>query len=457
MIFKLVVSVWLLLQWEYGAALIQQNRRVVDLSNRGLQREDFFMKMQHQIKIYEVNELILRGNKFDSFLDCSTKLDNLEVLDLSYNQLKRFFFLCTEEYNLISLNVSHNQIEYINDEALTHRVIKLKELDLSYNDLYVVNDTMLQHMKNLEFLSLASNPIEDNIDAYVFQNLTLLKHLDLRNISSQFFSPSLFEPLVNLEHLDLSYNPIEDVPFLPTGIKVLYICGTNILHLGSFVMPQLRVLALDHSANLTSVLLNNFENLTQLEILSMHDSPRLADIKLRQSSSPLLPKLKRFSLQNCALQTLHEELLPIIQKTAVLDLQNNPWSCDCRMSWLNAINVTTDLRSSLRCQRPEQHRGKLLHDVPSAELECEEPPEAGLDMEFAGSILYPILWLGLALSILGMLGAGFVYYSRGCLGQWVRKMRHRGTDTVSYTNVVESNNDLVRILPTGETNEHADI
>jgi platelet glycoprotein-5 len=202
--------------------------------------------------------------------------------------------------------------------------------------------------QNLEFLSLASNPIEENIDAYVFQNLSQLKHLDLRNVSSPYFSPALFEPLSSLEHLDLSLNPIEDVPPLPSGIKVLYICGTNILHLGSFVMPQLLVLSLDNSANLTSVLLNNFENLTQLEILSMRDSPRLSQVRLRPMSFKLLPRLKRLSLQNCALETISSELLPIIQKTAVLDLQNNPWRCDCRMKWINAMNLTTDLVTSFR-------------------------------------------------------------------------------------------------------------
>jgi Leucine-rich repeat (LRR) protein len=107
----------------------------------------------------EVNELILRGNKFDSFLDCSTKLDSLRILDLSYNNLKKFFFLCIEESNLVSLNVSHNQIEYINDEALNHRVMKLKILDVSFNDLYVVNDTMLQHMKVRNQIILSYNSI----------------------------------------------------------------------------------------------------------------------------------------------------------------------------------------------------------------------------------------------------------------------------------------------------------
>ena len=127
----------------------------------------------------EVNELILRGNKLDRFLDCSTKLDNLRILDLSYNSLDKFFFLCQEEYNLEQLNVSHNRIEYINDEALSHRVFKLKVLDVSFNDLYVVNDTMLQHMKVWSERSFIIREFQAFIYGMVFEkNLKLEHHLE---------------------------------------------------------------------------------------------------------------------------------------------------------------------------------------------------------------------------------------------------------------------------------------
>ena len=65
----------------------------VDLSHRGLKKEDFFMELQTQINLADVTDLILRENEFDSFLDCSTNLANLRTLDLSQNHLQRFFFL----------------------------------------------------------------------------------------------------------------------------------------------------------------------------------------------------------------------------------------------------------------------------------------------------------------------------------------------------------------------------
>lgn len=106
------------------------------------------MKIQSELKLREMIEtdLILRGNEFDSFLDCSTYLENIITLDLSQNHLQRFFFLCKEEYNLRMLNVSHNKLEYIDDNALNDRIPKLKILDLSFNKLTVVNETMLQYL-----------------------------------------------------------------------------------------------------------------------------------------------------------------------------------------------------------------------------------------------------------------------------------------------------------------------
>lgn len=119
----------------------------MDLSYRGMKKEDFFVKIQPKVNLNEVTDLNLKGNKFDSFLDCSTNLDHLKSLDLAENHLQRFFFLCKDEYNLESLNVSHNRLEYIDDNALNDRVPKLKILDLSSNKLTVINETMLEHMK----------------------------------------------------------------------------------------------------------------------------------------------------------------------------------------------------------------------------------------------------------------------------------------------------------------------
>ena len=200
----------------------------------------------------------------------------------------------------------------------------------------------------MEFLSLASNPIGENVEEFVFANLTKLRHLNLRNISCPYFSSSMFEHFTKLDYLDLSENPIEYMPSLPTSIRVLYIGGTNMPLIGDLLMPQLRVLSMENSPNITSVVFNNFENLTQLEIMTFSNSERLSKISLHRMPFEILPKLTNLSLRNCNIETIDAEVMPLIQRIKTVDLRDNPWKCDCKLKWLAAMNLTPELRTHFR-------------------------------------------------------------------------------------------------------------
>ncbi|XP_035720815.1 leucine-rich repeat neuronal protein 1-like isoform X1 [Vespa mandarinia] len=403
----------------------------VNLTNNGLKKEDFFLKIQSVISLSEVTDLILRQNQFDSFLDCSTNLASLKTLDLSQNHLQRFFFLCKDEYNLQVLNVSHNKLEYIDDNALNERILKLKILDLSSNKLSIVNETMLEHLKILEFLSLADNPIGDGIHENAFWTLSALKHLDLKNVSSSFFSAELFKNLINLSILNLSWNPISMIPLLPMTLEELDISGTEIFQLNDLFLPQLRELKMNNMPNLTKLALNDLENLTSLEILSLAGCRNLVQLTIWPHHGLLLPRLQRLSIENCALETLESDLRLILQRTAVVNLRDNPWKCDCKMQWLNTNNSLKELSTEIKCSMPERHRSKLLKEIPIYELECES----------VSSIFYPILWSGITLLIVFVILLSVFFAFKKQDGKW--KMEFvRNRDTVTYTNVVESSNDL---------------
>ncbi|XP_057324004.1 phospholipase A2 inhibitor-like [Microplitis mediator] len=413
---------------------------VVDLSYRGLKKEQFFVSIQPQINLHEVTDLILKGNNFDSFLDCSTNLDNLKSLDLAENHLQRFFFLCKEEYNLEYLNVSHNYLEYIDDFALNNRTSKLKMLDLSWNKLTVINETMIEHMKILEYLSIASNPVVD-IHESAFTNQKNLLHLDMSNVSAPFLPTSLFRPLAKLSFLNISFNPIETLPFLPVMLMELDISGTNILFISEISLPHLSRLHLNYMHNVTEVILNDFENMTMLELITLENCPMLTEFRVWPPNSKLLPRLRHLSLKGSALETLNEDLRPILQRTAVVDLQNNPWHCDCRMQWINRFNLSSELSHRIRCKTPEEHAGKLLSIIPNHELICVE----------ILSTAYPAIWASISIIILGIIFAGIYLVWRGPLRHWI--LPKHGGDTVSYKNVKESSNDLIRILVTDDRAE----
>ncbi|XP_011342877.1 toll-like receptor 4 isoform X2 [Ooceraea biroi] len=397
--------------------------------------------MQSQFNLQEVTDLILTGNEFDSFLDCSTNLEMLRTLDLSQNHLQRFFFLCKEEYNLQILNVSHNKLEYIDDNAFNDRIPKLKILDLSFNKLTVVNETMLQHFTILEYLSLSHNPIADGIHESAFWNLKALKHLDLKDISAPYFLPTFFKTLTNLSTLDISWNPISAIPLLPISLQELDLSGTQVTNFGNLYLPQLRELRLNYMPNLTSVALNDLENLTSLETLSMIGCKRLTQLSLWPQIGVVLPRLQRFSIKGCGLETLGVDLRALMQQTAVVELENNPWKCDCKLEWVSLLNSTKNLGQDIRCRTPDQHHGKFLAEIPSYELQCD----------YDSSVLYPILWTCFSILFIALIISTILLFLKRPIGQWNFKGRNR--DTVTYKNVVESNNDLVRILAVSETQD----
>ncbi|XP_034949054.1 leucine-rich repeat neuronal protein 1-like [Chelonus insularis] len=419
------------------AIIFDVQSTMVDLSYRNLQKEQFFVTIQPQINLHNVTDLNLKGNCFDSFLDCSTNLNNLKTLDLAENRLQRFFFLCNDEYNLEYLNVSHNELEYIDDNALNNRVPKLKILDLSWNKITVINETMLEHMKILEFLSVAHNPVID-IHERAFLHQKNLLHLDMSNISTSFFPSSLFKPMTNLKFLNISFNPIETIPFLPINLMELDISGTHVLYLDSFILPRLTKLHINYMPFITEVLLNDFENLTLMEHLSIENCQKLSDLRVWPPNTRILPRLRFLSVKGCSLETLTDDLRPIMQRTSVVNLQNNPWHCDCRMQWVNRLNLSSELSAEIRCKSPEEHEGKLLIKIPTHDLKC---------VEFL-SAAYPALWASISILILALILTGIYLFWKGPLKHWT--LPKRGSDSVSYKNVKESSNDLIRILVTDD-------
>lgn len=425
----------------FGIVVLFVSAKTIDLSFRKLKKEDFFVKMQTKINLQEVTDLNLRGNEFDSFLDCSTNLETLRTLDLSQNHLQRFFFLCKEEYNLQLLNVSHNKLEYIDDNALNDRIPKLKILDLSFNKLTVINETMLQHLTILEYLSLSHNPIGDGIHESAFWTLRALRHLDMRNISAPFFSSDFFKTLTNLTTLDLSWNPISAISLLPISLQELDLSGTQVINFENLYLPQLRELRLNHMPNLTLLALNDLENLVSLETLSLIGCQRLVQLDLWSQMGVVLPRLQRLSLKKCGLETLGVELRPLVQRTPVVELENNPWKCDCKLEWIGLLNSTRNLSRDIRCRAPDRHYAKLLAEIPSYELQCE----------YGSSVIYPILWTGLSVSIVAAIVAAVLILLKRPISQW--SFKGRNGDIVTYKNVVESNNDLDRILAVSEAHE----
>lgn len=131
-------------------------------------------------------------------------------------------------------------------------------------------------------------------------------------------------------------------------LQELDLSGTQVITLEHLYLPQLRELRLNYMPNLTSLALNDLENLTSLETLSIIGCRRLIQLSLWPQTGVVLPRLQRLSIKECGLETLGAELRTLLQRTPIVELQNNPWRCDCKMEWIGSWNTTKNLDRDIR-------------------------------------------------------------------------------------------------------------
>ena len=103
------------------------------------------------------------------------------------------------------LNARHNRIKSENVPTDLHNLEDLQVLDLSYNDLESV-PTNLEEAKSILVLNLGHNKITA-IPNHVFINLTDLVYLDLSENKLEMLPPQL-RRLVHLKTLILNDNPL---------------------------------------------------------------------------------------------------------------------------------------------------------------------------------------------------------------------------------------------------------
>jgi len=135
--------------------------------------------------------------------------NQLEVLDLSENKLKKFDALWIEDFiNLKQLKLNNNNLEEVN---FNYQFLKnLKLLDLSHN-LIDLEGNPFSHLGNLETLSLHGNK-KLKMKCNIFKGLIGLRHLKLGNLKDETFFSKIKKEFLNcvpkLSILELNSNSI---------------------------------------------------------------------------------------------------------------------------------------------------------------------------------------------------------------------------------------------------------
>ncbi|KAM6912348.1 SLIT and NTRK-like protein 3 isoform 1-T2 [Xenentodon cancila] len=235
---------------------------------------------------------------------------------------------CNLHITDLDLTVNCKEIGFVNVSQLTPRPLNGRKLYLSGNLIQRIYRTDFWNFSSLDLLHLGNNRIS-YLQEGAFSSLVSLRSLFLNGNNLERLSPHMFLGLQNIRYLYFEYNEIREVD--P----------------GTFdSMPSLQLLFLN-------------ANLLRSLPLGVFSRVNLARLNLRNNHLLQLP-----------MEGVLEHLKGLVQ----VDLQQNPWECNCEAAplkrWLEGLSAVV-VMGEVVCHSPEKTKGVDLRSL-SMELLCPE-------------------------------------------------------------------------------------
>lgn len=223
------------------------------------------------------NEITSHWIGTETFAD----LIRLVNLDLSFNRLSRIdASTFRSEYSLEILQLHHNEIESIADNAFSS-LYNLHTLVLSHNRLTHIDSLSLSGLHVLNMLALDTNKI-DFIHNMAFKNISNLMELNVSQNKLESV-PHAINTLQYLRSLDLSYNRIIEIDNASyRGVEQLYGLNLEANQIGNLTkgvfqdLPSLRILNLSKN-KIQAIEQGTFDDVPDLHALRL-DSNYIVDI-----------------------------------------------------------------------------------------------------------------------------------------------------------------------------------
>lgn len=311
-------------------------------------------------------------------------------LDLSRNNLTRIQpTRLLRSTTLVEMFLNKNTLKEIHPESL--QVPNLKKLDLSENELVYLNPKLFKNIPKLVHLNLADNKFSA-VSQLNFNLLVNLKEiiLDNNNLGTDIVSRSLFDingyGLQKIESLSISGMNFRDLDYeyfktVDKTLKKLIMCNSNVTKIPK--LPE-KIEYLDVSNNpIKRITLDDFPylypliflrtlKLNNLEIediqenvflplflinLELENNKKLKVFSNLTFGRQIMSDTYDFNIANVTLKggnlaTLDESLYVLFKRVKRLDLQQNPWKCDCRLAWIRYLPIDPDLIEDLRYVPP---------------------------------------------------------------------------------------------------------
>ncbi|XP_033963680.1 toll-like receptor 13 [Pseudochaenichthys georgianus] len=268
-----------------------------------------------------------------------SKLIKLEELYLQFNMLKYINKPFSKLRRLIKLNLSSNIIIFIKSHTFED-LINLRSLSLNGNRIKMLSTDILSGLTNLRKMVLYNNRLRFKHNEAPFINLTSLEFLDMRYQGPArecigVIGPNFFKGQSRLlafkigQSRMLEFHPDAFVPLI--NLQNLFIVGVAM-----------------KKTNLSAA----FSPLKSLKQLTL----RAALDVLPANLLPPDNSLEYIKVWSNHLHTVDKNMLDALPRLLVLDISDNPISCNCDNAWFKnwAIHNTQTRVSflyDLRCDK----------------------------------------------------------------------------------------------------------
>lgn len=284
----------------------------------------------------------------DEFKKLKKSRINVVELNISYNQLtilKNSIFM--RWHRLQRLDISYNSIEILEHESL-FGLSKLEHLNLRGNRIAQIPANAIrstarslssieQTISPIEVLDLSENPLVV-VEANSFSTLNHVRELYLDSCLINSIEPQAFAGLSSITVISLNSNDLVDVP----SEALSSLTTLKILNLSSNHIRIIRPYAFKNLYNLEQLQLNN-GSLLEVEVQALFGLNSLETLQLdynlnltKVGSSIFddLPKLTHLSIQMGSLTTLIATDNIAQHPLTIVDLRGNSLICDCDLKWL---------------------------------------------------------------------------------------------------------------------------
>lgn len=260
--------------------------------------------------------------------------NHLKMMNLSNNNIDDLPRNVFQNQDLDVLRLCHNKLHAIPFQVFAP-MQNLRLLDLSNNFIVTILDHFFKFNRYIEELLLNNNNIA-KLTSNALADLTVLRRLDLSNNSLESVAKGLFDALNELEYLNLANNPITNVPSGTfrglTNLQWINLSNNRLKQLtfGLFHFSPLVTTLLLDSTEIDVIHNTELLGLPNLETLAITNNKKLKEIEAYVFLDN--PKLTRLDLSGNAMSFLPLSLANLTHLNS-LNLEDNPWACDCRMYW----------------------------------------------------------------------------------------------------------------------------